>query len=204
MGGGGKDWGFGISGYKRVYIGWINNKVLLHSTGNYIQDPVINHHRRKWKRTYICIIESLCCAAEINTTLSINYTLVKLTKWNSTHAPTTLPGKQNKTKQNTGREEIKDSASGICRRGVLFQVFSPLSLGRTFSGSAETKGSRPKQIPQLQEKTHLRQLHCPGVRQELRSVLIKSVPLAISRLTQTQSLPLRAGIPWETAQPKIL
>ena len=26
---------------------------------------------------YVCITESLCCRAEINTTLSINYTLVK-------------------------------------------------------------------------------------------------------------------------------
>ena len=40
-GGGGKDWEFGISRCKLVYIGWIN-KVLLYSTGNYIQYPVIN------------------------------------------------------------------------------------------------------------------------------------------------------------------
>ena len=32
----GKDWEFGISRCKLVYIGWINNKVLLYSTGNYI------------------------------------------------------------------------------------------------------------------------------------------------------------------------
>ena len=34
-GGGGKDWGFGISRCKLLYIGWIKNKVLLYSTGNY-------------------------------------------------------------------------------------------------------------------------------------------------------------------------
>ena len=28
-GGGGKDWEFGISRYKLIYIKWINNKVLL-------------------------------------------------------------------------------------------------------------------------------------------------------------------------------
>ena len=28
-GGGGKDWEFGISRCKQLYIGWINNKVLL-------------------------------------------------------------------------------------------------------------------------------------------------------------------------------
>ena len=43
-GGGGKEWEFGVSRCKLVYIGWINNKVLLYSTGNYIQYPVINHN----------------------------------------------------------------------------------------------------------------------------------------------------------------
>ena len=39
------------------------NKVLLYSTGNYIQYPVINHNEKE----YICITESLCCTAEMNT-----------------------------------------------------------------------------------------------------------------------------------------
>ena len=34
----------GVSRYKLLSIGWINNKVLLCSTGNYIQYPVINHN----------------------------------------------------------------------------------------------------------------------------------------------------------------
>ena len=34
---------------------WINNKVLLYSTGNYIQYPVINHHGKEKKYIYICI-----------------------------------------------------------------------------------------------------------------------------------------------------
>ena len=33
-GGGEKDWELWISRCKLVYIGWINNKVLLYSTGN--------------------------------------------------------------------------------------------------------------------------------------------------------------------------
>ena len=33
---GGVDWEFGISRYKLLYIDWINNKVPLYSTGNYI------------------------------------------------------------------------------------------------------------------------------------------------------------------------
>ena len=33
-GGGGKEWEFGISKCKLLYIGWINSKDLLYSTGN--------------------------------------------------------------------------------------------------------------------------------------------------------------------------
>ena len=33
---GGVDWEFGISRYKLLHIEWINNKVPLYSTGNYI------------------------------------------------------------------------------------------------------------------------------------------------------------------------
>ena len=36
-GGRGIEWEFGVSRCKLLYIGWINNKVLLYSTGNYIQ-----------------------------------------------------------------------------------------------------------------------------------------------------------------------
>ena len=48
--GGGMDWEFGISRYKLLYIGWINNKVLLHRTGNYIQYLVINHNRKEYEK----------------------------------------------------------------------------------------------------------------------------------------------------------
>ena len=46
-----QDWGrdkleFLISRYKLLYIGHINKKVLLYSTGNDIQYPVINHNIR--------------------------------------------------------------------------------------------------------------------------------------------------------------
>ena len=37
---GGMDWGFGFSRCKLLYI-WINHKVLLYSTGNYIQYSII-------------------------------------------------------------------------------------------------------------------------------------------------------------------
>ena len=52
--GGGKDWEFGISRCKLVYIGWINSKVILYSTGNYyIQYPVINHNGKEYEKEYI-------------------------------------------------------------------------------------------------------------------------------------------------------
>ena len=37
-----KDWAFGISRCKLLYLGWINNKVLLSSTGNYIHYAVMS------------------------------------------------------------------------------------------------------------------------------------------------------------------
>ena len=44
------DWEFGISRCKLLYIEWINNKVLLYSTGYYIQYPVINHNGKELKK----------------------------------------------------------------------------------------------------------------------------------------------------------
>ena len=39
VGRGGKTWEFGINRCKVLYIGWVNSKVLLYSSGNYIQYP---------------------------------------------------------------------------------------------------------------------------------------------------------------------
>ena len=47
------DWEFGISRYKLLYIRWIN-EILLHSTGNYIQYPMINHNGKEYKNN-VCI-----------------------------------------------------------------------------------------------------------------------------------------------------
>ena len=47
---GGKDWEFGISRCKLLYIEWINNKVLLYSTGNSTQYPVINHNGKEYEK----------------------------------------------------------------------------------------------------------------------------------------------------------
>ena len=70
-GGGGVDREFGISRGKLLYIEWINNKVLLYTTGNYVQYPVIKHNGKEYEKECICICitESLCCTVGINTTL---------------------------------------------------------------------------------------------------------------------------------------
>ena len=52
-GGGGKNWDLGISRCKPSYIRWINNKVLLCNTGDYIQYPVINHTGRECEKEYM-------------------------------------------------------------------------------------------------------------------------------------------------------
>ena len=59
-GGGGMDWEFGVSGCKQVYIGWINNKVLLFSTGNSIQYPVINRDGKAYEKEYMSVCVCVC------------------------------------------------------------------------------------------------------------------------------------------------
>ena len=54
-GGGRMGWEFGISRCKLVYTEWINNKVLLYSTGSYIQYPVVKHNGKEYKKEYIYI-----------------------------------------------------------------------------------------------------------------------------------------------------
>ena len=61
---------FGLVNGKPLHIQWINNKVLLYSTGNNIQCPVIKHSDKNIKKNvYMCKTESLCYTAEINTAL---------------------------------------------------------------------------------------------------------------------------------------
>ena len=46
----GRGWEFVISRCKLLYIEWIDNKVLLYSTGNYIQYPWINHNGKEYEK----------------------------------------------------------------------------------------------------------------------------------------------------------
>ena len=50
---GGMDEEFGISRGKLLHPRWINNKVLLDSTGNYIQHSTINHNGKEYGKQYI-------------------------------------------------------------------------------------------------------------------------------------------------------
>ena len=68
---GGKDCEAGVSRCKLLYRVWINNKVLLDSTENYIQYTVINRNGKEhermyiYKHTHICISASLCCKQKL-------------------------------------------------------------------------------------------------------------------------------------------
>ena len=53
--GGGMEWESGVSRCKSLYREWINNKVLVYSTGNYIQYPVINQNGKEYEKEYIRI-----------------------------------------------------------------------------------------------------------------------------------------------------
>ena len=52
--GGRANWEFGISKCKLLCTGWISNKLLLYSTGNYIQYPMIKQNGKEYEE-YIYI-----------------------------------------------------------------------------------------------------------------------------------------------------
>ena len=55
-GGRGMDWEFGVGRCKLLHLECIDNQVLLYSTGNYIQHPVVNHNGKEYKkRIYKCV-----------------------------------------------------------------------------------------------------------------------------------------------------
>ena len=64
----GWSWESGINRCKLLYIKWINNKVLLYSTRNYLisyDKAIMGKNMRK--NLHICKTELFCCTAEINT-----------------------------------------------------------------------------------------------------------------------------------------
>ena len=78
---------FGVGRCKLFHLEWISNAVLLYSAGNYIQYLGIEHDGKQYQikniYMYVCMAGSLCCTAEIDTTLSISilyYTVIKKKK----------------------------------------------------------------------------------------------------------------------------
>ena len=61
--------------YQVLHLEWINNKVLLYSTGSYIQSLGVEHDGREYetKNMYICMTGSLCCTEETDTIVQVNY-----------------------------------------------------------------------------------------------------------------------------------
>ena len=57
--GGGMEWEFGLSRCKLLHIEWINDNVLLYSTGNYTQYPGINHNGKQYKKECIYVYNSV-------------------------------------------------------------------------------------------------------------------------------------------------
>ena len=54
------EWEFGISRCKLLHTGWINYKVLLYSTRNCIQYPVINHNGKEDVKKGVCVCIYMC------------------------------------------------------------------------------------------------------------------------------------------------
>ena len=42
-----------------IYRLWINNKVLLYSTANHIEYPMINHNGKEYEKEYIYIYKTI-------------------------------------------------------------------------------------------------------------------------------------------------
>ena len=53
------DWEFGFGRCKLLPLEWINNKVLMYSTGSSIQYTVINHNGKEYRKRMYVISESV-------------------------------------------------------------------------------------------------------------------------------------------------
>ena len=60
---------FGDQQMQTIIYRMDKNKVLLYSTGNSIQQPVINNNGKEYKNVYLCLTESCCSTAEMNATI---------------------------------------------------------------------------------------------------------------------------------------
>ena len=60
-----------------INIGWINNKVLLYSTGNYIQYPVTNYNGKEYEKEYIYICTTETFAIQKKSTQHCKLTILQ-------------------------------------------------------------------------------------------------------------------------------
>ena len=74
------DWESGISRCRLLSTEWINNKILLCSTGNYIQHLVTNHSGKEYEKEFICITESLPVQQKITQVVNQSYQKKKIFK----------------------------------------------------------------------------------------------------------------------------
>ena len=56
-----------------ITLKWINNKVLICSTENYFQYPVINYNGKEYKKECIDVFLSFCSVTEIGITVNQLY-----------------------------------------------------------------------------------------------------------------------------------
>ena len=70
--GNGIDLRFGVSRCKLLHLKWINNKVLLYSTGNCIQSPGTEHDGKEYKN-YIYIYVTLMYSRNWHNTVNQLY-----------------------------------------------------------------------------------------------------------------------------------
>ena len=91
-GGGGKDWEFGVSRCKQLYMRWINNKVLLHSRGELYSALCIKTIAENNMKKYACIYitESICCTAETNVVNQLYFNKLGRKKKEKKSIPTSL------------------------------------------------------------------------------------------------------------------
>ena len=120
------DWKFGVSRCKLSYIEWINNKVLLYGTGNYIQYHEISDNGKEYEKgcVYIYIYPYICMdfpggsdgkASAYNTgdPGSIPGSEGSPGEGNGNSTPVLLPGKIPWT-EDPGRLQSMGSQSGKC------------------------------------------------------------------------------------------
>ena len=71
---------FGVGRCKPLHFEYMSNGVLLYSPGNYVESLGSEHDQDSMnkKNAYLYMTGSLCCTVEIEGTLYITYTLIKI------------------------------------------------------------------------------------------------------------------------------